>query len=54
MKINGNKCHLSVSSSENASIRVDEYGLRKSEYENLLGVKFDTKLNIWKLYHGYL
>ena len=25
-------------------MRVDEYGLRKSEYENLLGVKFDTNL----------
>ena len=32
------KCHLLVSSNENASIRVDQYELRKSECEKLLYV----------------
>ena len=34
LKSNADKYHLLVSSSENASIRVDEYGERKSECEN--------------------
>ena len=38
------KCQLLVSFSENTSVRVYEYDVRKSEYEKLLGVKFDTKL----------
>ena len=32
------KCHLLVSSNENASIGVDQYELRKSECEKLLNV----------------
>ena len=38
------KCQLLVSFSENTSVRVYEYDVRKSECEKLLGVKFDTKL----------
>ena len=44
LKSNADKCHVFVSSSENASIWVDEYDVRKSECEKLLDVKFDTKL----------
>ena len=33
-----------VSSSENASIRVDKYDVKKSECKKQLGAKFDTKL----------
>ena len=43
-KSNVDKCHVFVNSSENASIRVDEYDVRKSACEKLLDVKFDTKL----------
>ena len=44
LKSNADKCHLLVSSNGNANIRVDEYYVRKSEYEKLLGVIFGTKL----------
>ena len=44
LKSNAHKGYLLVSPSENASIGVDEYDVRKSKCEKLLGVKFDTKL----------
>ena len=48
LKSNGDKCHVFVSSSENANIWVDENDVRKSECEKLLGVKSDIKLTFEK------
>ena len=44
LKSNAEKCHLLVSSSDAVSLRVSEYGIKNSECEKLLGVKFDNKL----------
>ena len=37
--------HLLFSSNENVSIRINEYDIRNSVCEKLLGVKFENKLN---------
>lgn len=44
MKNNSDKYDILVSSSKNINIRVSEYDIKNSEYEKLLGVKFDSKL----------
>ena len=43
LKINADKCHLLVSSSDAVSMRVSEYGIKNSECEKLLSVKLDNK-----------
>ena len=45
MKANPDKCHLLTSSSDKASIYVDNYNIKSSKCEKLLGIKIDTKLN---------
>ena len=44
LKSNADKCHLLAISSENVSIRLNEYDIRKIECKKVLRVKFDTKL----------
>ena len=46
-QINANisKCHLLVKKKDEVVINSGETGIKKSEYEKLLGVKVDTKLN---------
>ena len=44
MKANPDKCHLLTISSDTVSIRVDNYDIKSSKCEKLLGIKID-KLN---------
>ena len=44
LKSNADKCHLLVSSSDAVNLRVNEYDIKNSECEKLLGVKFGNKL----------
>ena len=44
MKANPGKCHLLTSSSDKISICVDNYKIKSSKYEKLLGIKIDNKL----------
>ena len=37
------KCHLLISSNENTTVKIGEYEIQNSEYEELLGVKLDWK-----------
>ena len=48
LKSNTDKCHLLVSSRDAVNLRVSEYGIKNSECEKLLGVKFDNKLTFEK------
>ena len=45
MKANPDKCHLLTSSSDKVSICVDNYNIKSSKCEKLLGIKIDNKLN---------
>ena len=45
MKANPGKCHLVTSSSDKLSIYVDNYNIKSSKCEKLLGIKIDNKLN---------
>ena len=47
-KSNADKCHLLVSSSDAVIVTVSEYGIRNSECEKLLGVKFSNNLTFEK------
>ena len=48
LKSNADKCHLLVSSNDVINLRGSEYDIKNSEYEKLLGVKFDNKLTFEK------
>ena len=45
MKSNPDKCHLLTSRSDKVSICVDNYNIKNSKCEKLLGIKIDNKLN---------
>ena len=45
MKANISKCHLLVNKKEEVVINLGETESKNSEYEKLLGIKIDTKLN---------
>ena len=45
MKANISKCHLLVNKKNEVTIRIGDTEVKKSEYEKLLGIKVDTKLN---------
>ena len=45
MKANPDKCHLLTSSSDKVSICVDNYNIKSSKCEKLLGIKIYNKLN---------
>ena len=45
MKANLNKCHLVVNKKYEVVINLGETEIKNSEYEKLLGMKFDIKLN---------
>ena len=44
MKSNANKCHLLVSTNNTVNIRVENFDIKDSDCEKLLGVKFNHKL----------
>ena len=45
MKANISKCHLLVNKKDEETIRIGDTEIKNSEYEKLLGIKVDTKLN---------
>ena len=45
MKANISKCHLLVNKKDEVTIRIGDMEIKNSEYENLLGIKVDIKLN---------
>ena len=45
MKANISKCHLLVNKNDEVVINLGETEIKNSEYEKLLGIKVDTKLN---------
>ena len=45
MKANISKCHLLVNKKNEVTIRIRDTEVKNSEYEKLLGIKVDTKLN---------
>ena len=45
MKANISKCHLLVNKKDEVVITLGEMEIKNSEYEKLLGIKVDTKLN---------
>ena len=45
MKANINECHLLVNRKDEVVINLGETEIKNSEYEKLLGIKVDTKLN---------
>ena len=44
LKLNLDKCHLIVSGSENAKIKLDDFTITNSKKEKLFGIIFDDKL----------
>ena len=44
LKGNADKCHFLVSSSQKVSLNINNFKTKDSDYEKLLGVKFDSKL----------
>ena len=45
MKANPDKCHLLTSNSDKVSICVENYNIKSSKCEKLLGIKVGNKLN---------
>ena len=45
MKAYISKCHLLVNKKDEVTIRIGDTEIENSEYEKLLGIKVDTKLN---------
>ena len=45
MKANADKCHLLVSSDENCTAKIEDFNIKISTEEKLLGVKFDSNLS---------
>ena len=44
LKLNLDKCHLTVSGTENTKIKLDDFTITNSKEEKLLGIIFDDKL----------
>ena len=45
MKANADKCHLLVSSNESCTAKIEDFSIRNSTEEKLLGVKFDSNFS---------
>ena len=45
MKANADKCHLLVSSNESCTTKIEDFSIKNSTEEKLLGVKFDSNLS---------
>ena len=45
MKTNADKCHLLVSSDESCTDKIEDFNIKSSTEEKLLGVKFDSNLS---------
>ena len=45
MKANADKCHLLVSSDESCTAKIEDFSIKNSIEEKLLGLKFDSNLS---------
>ena len=45
MKANADKCHLLVSSNKSCTAKIEDFSIKNSTEEKLLGVKFDPNLS---------
>ena len=45
MKANADKCHLVVSSNESCTAKIEDFSIKNSTEEKLLGVKYDSNLS---------
>ena len=45
MKANTDKCHLLVSSDESCAAKIEDFSIKNSIEEKLLGLKFDSNLS---------
>ena len=45
MKVNADKFHLFVSSDESCTVKIEDFSIKNSTEEKLLGVKFDSNLS---------
>ena len=45
MKANADKCHLLVSSDESCTAKIEDFSIKNSTEEKLLGIKFDSNLS---------
>ena len=45
MEANADKCHLLVISNESCTAKIEDFGIKNSPEEKLLGVKFDSNLS---------
>ena len=45
MKANANKYHLLLNSDESCTVKIEDFSIKNSTEENLLGVKFDSILS---------
>ena len=45
MKANADKCHLLASSNESCTAKIEDFSIKNSTEEKLLGVKFDSNLS---------
>ena len=45
MKANANKCHLLVGFDESCTAKIEDFSIKNSTEEKLLGVKFDSNLS---------
>ena len=49
LKGNADKCHFLVSTSQEVNLNVNNFKIKNSHCEKLLGVKFDSK--VWSTYY---
>ena len=49
MKASADKCHLFVSSDESFTAKIEDFNIKNSAEEKLLGVKFDSNLSFENL-----
>ena len=45
MKAKPDKCHLMVSKNENVSMHIGPFEIKNTNYEKLLGIKVNNRLN---------
>ena len=45
MKANQDKCHLIINKNENVSMYIGPFEIKNTNYEKLLGIKVDSRLN---------
>ena len=45
MKANSDKCHFLCSSNREVSLTIENQIIKNSEFEKLLGIKLDSKMN---------